>query len=105
VGCGTGAFTEAILENAADRLGDCFEAASLDEVAVRPLEVEMTFTGFDDYWTPFLGGQAPAPAYAMSLDDAARERLSALIRSRLAPETDGSIRMASRAWAVRGTAR
>jgi hypothetical protein len=24
------------------------------------------------YWRPFLGGQGPAPAYVMSLDEAAR---------------------------------
>ena len=80
-----------------------FEGAGLQDVDVVPLDCEMAFTGFDDYWTPFLGGQAPAPAYAMSLDEASRLRLRELIRSRLAIEPDGTIRMVSRAWAVRGT--
>jgi hypothetical protein len=29
----------------------------------------MKFQGFDDYWTPFPGGQGSAPACAMSLSD------------------------------------
>jgi hypothetical protein len=63
----------------------------------------MTFKDFDDYWQPFLGGQAPAPVYAMSLSAEKREALAARIRERLAPEGDGTIRMVSRSWAVRGT--
>jgi hypothetical protein len=43
--------------------------------------VPTLFSDFDDYWEPFVGGQGPAPAYAMSLDepdrDALRERLRA----------------------------
>ena len=86
-----------------DGLRDCFERASLQGIDVRSLEVEMAFSGFDDYWTPFLGGQGPAPAYAMSLPDTERGRLGELIRSRLSREPDGSIRMTSSAWAVRGS--
>jgi SAM-dependent methyltransferase len=80
----------------------CFEAAGLVDVDVRALDCLMTFTDFDDYWNPFLGGQAPAPAYAMSLDEDRRARLRDLIRSRLPIEGDGSMRMVSRAWAAKG---
>jgi SAM-dependent methyltransferase len=37
--------------------------AGLIEVAGRPIEVPTSFRDFDDYWTPFLGGQGPAPSY------------------------------------------
>jgi hypothetical protein len=58
---------------------------------------------FDDYWTPFLGGQAPAPAYAMSLDEPTRARLRERLRASLPIARDGSISLIARAWAVRGT--
>jgi hypothetical protein len=62
------------------------------------------FTSFDDFWTPFLGGQGPAPAYAMSLTQHDREALRDLLRERLPAGRDGTIALAARAWAVRGTA-
>jgi len=85
----------------APALRSCFESAGLDGVEVLALDCPMTFSDFDDYWTPFLSGQAPAPAYAMSLDEARRETLRELIRSRLPVEKGGEIRMVSRAWAVK----
>jgi SAM-dependent methyltransferase len=84
-------------------LRECLEAAGLRDVESRALDVDMAFTDFDDYWSPFLGGQAPAPAYAMSLGEEDRAALRELIRSRLPVEPDGSIHLTSRAWAVRGT--
>jgi hypothetical protein len=51
---------------------------------------------------PFLSGQAPAPAYAMSLSEERRAALRELIRARLPAGPDGSISLIARAWAVRG---
>ncbi|MGH2627157.1 MAG: class I SAM-dependent methyltransferase [Anaerolineales bacterium] len=79
-----------------------WEGAGLEGVETQPIDVETRFRDFDDFWSPFLGGQAPAPSYAMSLDGAARARLRESIRSRLSPDADGSIRLTARAWAVRG---
>jgi hypothetical protein len=45
------------------------------EIEVSVIDVPTVFRDFDDYWSPFLGGQAPAPGYAMSLG---RERRAAL---------------------------
>jgi SAM-dependent methyltransferase len=85
-----------------DALANCFSACGLTDVGVTALEVDMRFRDFDDYWTPFLGGQAPAPAYAVSLSEPDRDRLRDLIRSRLPAAADGSIALVSRAWAARG---
>lgn len=85
-----------------DALADCFLACGLTNVGVTALEVDMRFRDFDDYWAPFLGGQAPAPAYAVSLPEPERDRLRDLIRLRLPTSPDGSIKLVSRAWAVRG---
>lgn len=71
-------------------------------VAVRSIDVPTVFGDFEDYWTPFLGGHAPAPRYAMSLDEGRRAELRERLRSRLPVAEDGSISLVARAWAVRG---
>jgi len=82
-----------------------FEAAGLEGVEVRGIEIATTFRDFDDYWQPFLGGQFPAPDYAMSLDEEARGALREHIRARLPVAADGSIPLTARAWAVRARRR
>lgn len=80
-----------------------FTEAGLREVEVQALDVPTHFRDFDDYWSPFLGGQAPAPGYAMSLTEEQRSALRERIRQSLPIEPDGSIRLVARAWAVHGT--
>ncbi len=77
--------------------------ADLREVQTRAIDVATCFRDFDDYWAPFLGGQGPAPGYAMSLTEQARNRLRDEIRSRLPVAPDGTISLIARAWAVRGS--
>jgi SAM-dependent methyltransferase len=86
-----------------DRLDALFSGAGLRNVETTAIDIPMRFTNFDDYWQPFLGGQGPAPAYAMSLDADARERLRDAVHRRLPVRADGSIALTARAWAVRGT--
>jgi hypothetical protein len=83
-------------------LKDCFERAGLHDVQVRSIDVPTRFRDFDDYWTPFLGGQFPAPEYAMSLSEDARAALREHIRAHLPTAADGSIPLVARSWAVRG---
>lgn len=78
-----------------------FADVGLQEIQVKPIDISTPFTNFDDYWQPFLGGQGPAPAYAMSLDEKARTRLRERIRERVPTEANGSILLSARAWAVR----
>lgn len=80
-----------------------FTAAGLSGVTTRALEVHTRFRDFDDCWSPFLGGQGPAPAYAMSLPEARRTALREALRASLPIASDGSISLAARAWAVRGS--
>jgi hypothetical protein len=86
-----------------DRLRDCFAAGGLREVEVTAIEVPTRFESFDDYWSPFLGGQGPAPAYVMSLDEAVRTRVRERLRESLPKSGDGSIALTARAWAARAT--
>lgn len=82
-------------------LDKLFADAGLKDVEVESIDIATQFTSFDDYWQPFLGGQGPAPAYAMSLDETARARLRDHIRERMPAEADGSIPLTARAWSVR----
>jgi len=82
-----------------------FEQAGLQEVDTTSLEVIAEFANFEDYWRPFLGGQGPAPAYAMSLSEEMRAELRSRLKASLPVETSGSIRLRARAWGVRGSTR
>jgi SAM-dependent methyltransferase len=84
-----------------EALKELFASAGLRGAQVTAIDIMTSFAGFEDYWRPFLGGQGPAPAYAMALDDTARARLADLIRGRLPLQADGSISLIARAWAVR----
>ena len=79
-----------------------FHEAGFEDVAVRAIDVPTVFRDFDDYWSPFLGGQGPAPGYAMSRDEQRRTALREHLRTRLPTADDGSIRLIARAWAARG---
>lgn len=84
-------------------LAALFRAAGLRDVITSHIDQPTVFRDFDDYWNPFLGGQGPAPAYAMSLAPAERDALRERIRSKLpAPAKDGTIALVARAWTVRG---
>jgi SAM-dependent methyltransferase len=67
-------------------LSRLFGGAELEDVQVLALEVPTVFRDFDDYWSPFLGGQGPAPGYAMSLTDERRVVLRERIRASLPVE-------------------
>jgi len=84
-------------------LEQLFEHAGLEAVAVRSIDVPTVFRDFDDYWSPFLGAQGPAPSYAASLDERRRDALRERIRAGLPAMADGSIHLIARAWASRGT--
>jgi SAM-dependent methyltransferase len=84
-----------------ESLQTLFAGTGLSEIKVAPIEMQAMFTSFNDYWQPFLGGQGPAPAYTMSLDDQARARLRDHLRKRLPMLPDGSISLNARAWAIR----
>ena len=84
-------------------LATLFKQAGLAKVDVRAIDAPTVFRDFDDFWTPFLGGQAPAPSYCMSLLEDRRAALRERIRSALPFQKDGSIHLIARAWAVRGT--
>ena len=85
-----------------EALRQLFRAAGLAQVEVRPIDIATDFRDFDDYWSPFLGGQGPAPSYTLSLSEERRAALRERIRAGLPSALDGSVPLVARAWAVRG---
>jgi SAM-dependent methyltransferase len=82
------------------RLAVAFEAGGLTDVDATAIDVPTPFRDFDDYWSPFLAGQGPAPSYVATLDDRRRDALRDELRARFAAAAD----LSARAWAVRGIA-
>lgn len=80
-------------------------AAGLADVATTAIDVSTVFADFDDFWTPFLGGQGPAPGYVTSLSEDHRQALCERVHAALPIRADGSIALVARAWAVRGQSR
>ncbi len=85
-------------------LSSLFQSAGLAGVSTRALEIDTRFRSFDELWQPFLGRTGPAPSYVASLPAAAREQLRERLRQRVPSQSDGSISLRARAWAVRGQA-
>jgi SAM-dependent methyltransferase len=85
-----------------ESLVQLYQTAGLRKVEVRLIDIPTTFRDFDDYWLPFLGGQGPAPGYAMSLSEEQRSLLRERLRATLPTAPNGSIALIARAWAVRG---
>ncbi|WP_414473252.1 class I SAM-dependent methyltransferase [Microvirga sp. M2] len=81
------------------------EGAGLTHIEIRAIDVPTVFRDFDDYWTPFLGGQSPAPVYCMTLREDDRSALRERLRETLPTQSDGSIHLSARAWAARGRRR
>ena len=76
--------------------------AGLTNVEVRAIDVPTLFRDFDDYWTPFLGGQGAAPTYLMRLSEEQRAALRDRLKGALPRSPDGSISLRARAWVVQG---
>jgi len=84
-------------------LARLFSEAGMTGVESGAIVIPTRFRDFDDYWNPFLGGQGPAPSYAVSLSEERRQALRELLRSCLPQSADGSIALSARAWTVVGT--
>jgi SAM-dependent methyltransferase len=83
-------------------LTELFQNAGLFQVQVRPIDISADFKDFNDFWSPFLGGQGPAPGYVMSLSEGRRNQLRERIYNSLPFALDGTIPLILRAWAVQG---
>jgi ubiquinone/menaquinone biosynthesis C-methylase UbiE len=85
-----------------EALAKLFQDAGIRHVEARPIDISTDFKNFDDFWNPIVGGQGPAPGYAMSLSEENRERLRERLNNSLPFAVDGSIPLIARAWAIKG---
>jgi ubiquinone/menaquinone biosynthesis C-methylase UbiE len=76
-------------------------AEGFTDVTTEPLEVESSYTGFDEFWDALLGGAGPAGAWAASLEGDRRDAARAEVHRQLG-EHHGAFRLTARAWATRG---
>jgi SAM-dependent methyltransferase len=83
-------------------LRQLFQDAHLAQVEVCSIDVPTVFRDFNDYWSPFLGGEGPAPGYVGSLPVDRRIALRDYLKAALPTAPDGTIPLIARAWAVRG---
>ena len=84
-------------------LGDAWRRAGFGSVAETSLVIRMEFAEFDDYWSPYTGGDGPGADYVKTLGEAQRVRLKdALHAAYLDGEPDGPRSYAGLAWAVKG---
>lgn len=80
-------------------LTDLFERAGLGEVEERALTVTVGFSGFDEFWEPFMLGVGPSGAYLESLDERARATLVDELRREYG---EGPFEVSGTAWAATG---
>lgn len=86
----------------ADALRRLFDDAGLQRLAIHPIDVATVFADFDDYWSPFLRGQGPAPSYCVALTQDRRVELQEQVKALLPIARDGRIRLTARAFAACG---
>ena len=85
-----------------DMLTDLFDASNLDGIASRPIEIQVTFKNFDDYWTSQtqLANRFVRAVRALSANQLAR--LKASLQEQLSTDGDDRIAYMARAAAVKG---
>lgn len=86
-----------------DSLAALLAQSGLQDIDVRAIDVTAIFDSFEDYWSPFLGGQGPAPTYCAALTEDRRAQLRERLRKTLPAAPDGTIQLRVRAFAGRGS--
>ena len=88
----------------AGELSALWRQAGLENIREQPIDIEMKFEWFADYWDPFLLGQGPAGSYACRLT---RDQLQALrgeVQRRLSLSAENTpFVLPGRVWSVCGT--
>lgn len=85
-----------------DMLTDLFDASKLDSIASRPIEIQVTFEDFDDFWASQtqLANRFVRAVRAMPENQV--EQLKASLREQLSTDGDDRIAYMARASAVKG---
>lgn len=85
-------------------LSALWREGGLQDVRERPIDIEMRFESFADYWDPFVHGQGPGGAYVRGLDHNREAALREEVRRRLGVKAENAgVILTGRVWSVRGT--
>ena len=82
-------------------IAERFRRAGLEDVVDGELEAHADYTGFDDFWDPFMLAVGPAGQYLRSLDP--EQQAAVREGCRAALPSDGPFGLDARAWYARGT--
>jgi len=75
----------------------------LTNVVETPIDIQMEYKSFDEYWKPQLAGVGPTGAYMNELSPEHKDKLRlALMKRHLGDRADGPYTLPARAFAVRG---
>jgi trans-aconitate methyltransferase len=85
-----------------ERLLTLFKDRGITRTECIMVDIPTVFTDFNDFWSPFLGGEGPAPSYLRTLAEQRQTTLRQRVRAALPVADDGSIALTARAFAIRG---
>jgi ubiquinone/menaquinone biosynthesis C-methylase UbiE len=85
-----------------ERLGELFTAASLDAVATRMIEIDVTYPDFDTYWTSQTALANTVVQHLREMTQADVERVKARLCENLPADQTGRIAYKARANAAKG---
>ncbi len=86
----------------AGELSALWRRGAFEDVREQPIDINMRFESFADYWEPFLLGQGPAGAYVRSLNHSGVAELREEVQRRLTKAGGFPLDLPARVWAVRG---
>jgi ubiquinone/menaquinone biosynthesis C-methylase UbiE len=84
-----------------EALQSLFTTAGLQTVEVRQIEIEPTYSSFEDFWTSQAGSVSPIAKFIRSLSEPERLRLCDAVRTILPSNNDGSVSYSAVAHAVK----
>jgi ubiquinone/menaquinone biosynthesis C-methylase UbiE len=84
-------------------LHSLFHAAGLDEIQSTAIDVTLTYSDFDDFWTAQTPVYSPTTKVIAAMSDAELRRLKRAVREALPTGPHGKIEYAARANAIRAT--
>jgi len=80
-----------------------WKEGGLEHIREQPVDIQMQFASFADYWDPFLLGQGPAGSHAHRLNHEKRRLLRNEVKRRLSLSAENApFVLPARVWAVRG---
>jgi SAM-dependent methyltransferase len=84
-------------------LSSLWKEGGLEHIREQPVDIQMQFASFADYWDPFLLGQGPAGSHAHRLNHEKRRLYRNEVKRRLSLSAENApFVLPARVWAVRG---